>query len=150
MSEAGLKDRIRADMNAARLGGEKGRARLLGTILADIRNREIKVGHELDDDEVIEVLDRAIKVRNDAAEQMSSRPELAEKQRDEVAALQGYMPPRLSEDEIREIVAAAMDAGAANIGAVMGQVMPKVKGRAEGREVNRIVREELQAREEGH
>lgn len=150
MSEGDLKARIRADMNAARLGGDKVRARLLGTILSDIRNREIDVGHDLSDEEVVEVVGRAIKVRNEAAEQMESRPDLVKKQQDEVAVLTEYMPPQAEEEEIRTAVVAAIEAGAENIGAVMGAIMPKFKGRADGREVNRIAREELEARGAGH
>ncbi|NIR44166.1 MAG: GatB/YqeY domain-containing protein [Gemmatimonadetes bacterium] len=144
-----LKDRIRSDMNAARRGGAKDRARLLSTILSDIRNREIDVGHELEDEEVVDVLAQAVKLRIEAAESMAARPERAEAERTEAEILREYLPPQLEEEEIREIVVAAIDGGATNIGAVMGAVMPQVKGRAEGKEVNRIVREELEGRSSG-
>ncbi len=143
---ATLKDRIRNDMNAARRGGAKDRARLLSTILSDIRNREIEVGHELEDEEVVDVVAKAVKLRLEAAESMAARPERAEAERGEAEVLKEYLPPQLAEEEIREIVVAAIEGGATNIGAVMGKVMPQVKGRAEGKEVNRIVREELEGR----
>jgi uncharacterized protein YqeY len=149
MAEEALKDRIRDDMNAARRQQDKDRARLLSTLLSDIRNREIEVRHELENGEVVEVLARAVKLRNEAAEQMASRPELADRERGEATILKAYMPPQLSEEEIRSIVQGAIDAGAQNIGAVMGRVMPEVKGRADGREVNRIVREVLQSKGSG-
>jgi uncharacterized protein YqeY len=149
MAEARLKDKIREDMNAARRRQDKDRARLLSTLLSDIRNREIEVGHELNDDEVVDVLARAVKLRNEAAEQMASRPELADKERREVEVLKEYMPPQLGEEEIRQIVMEVVEAGATNIGALMGRVMPRVKGRADGREVNRIAREVLESRASG-
>jgi uncharacterized protein YqeY len=149
MAEEALKDRIRGDMNAARRQQDKDRARLLSTLLSDIRNREIEVRHELEDGEVVEVLARAVKMRNEAAEQMASRPELADRERGEAEVLKGYMPPQLSEEEIRQLVQGAIDAGAQNVGAVMGHVMPEVKGRADGREVNRMVREVLQSKGSG-
>lgn len=149
MAEEALKDRIRGDMNAARRQQDKDRARLFSTVLSDIRNREIEVGHELEDNEVVEVLARAVKMRNEAAEQMASRPELADRERGEAEILKEYMPPQLSEEEIRSLVQGAIDAGAQNVGAVMGRVMPDVKGRADGREVNRIVRELLQSKGSG-
>jgi uncharacterized protein YqeY len=149
MAEEALKDRIRGDMNAARRQQDKDRARLLSTLLSDIRNREIEVRHELEDGEVVEVLARAVKMRNEAAEQMASRPELADRERGEAEILKGYMPPQLSEEEIRQLVQGAIDAGAQNVGAVMGHVMPEVKGRADGREVNRMVREVLQSKGSG-
>ena len=149
MADGTLQERIRSDMNAARRQQDKDRARLLSTVLSDIHNREIQVGHALEDDEVVEVLARAVKMRNEAAEQMASRPELAGKERVEAEVLTGYMPAQLGEDEIRRIVEEAIAAGGKNIGAVMGRVMPQVKGRADGREVNRIVREVLQAKGSG-
>lgn len=144
-----LKDRIREDLNAARRQRDRDRARLLSTVLADIRNKEIDVGHDLDDDEVIEVLGRCVKQRNEAAEQMASRPERAEQELAEAESLKEYMPAQLGEDDIRQLIAEAIEAGADNIGAVMGHVMPQTKGRTEGREVNRIAREELEARRTG-
>ncbi len=146
MAELTLKDRIRQDMNAARRQRERDRTRLLSTLLSDIRNREIEKRHELDDAEVAEVLARGVKLRNEAAEQMASRPELAARERAEVEIIQAYMPAQLSEEEIRQKIVNAIEAGAANIGALMGRVMPELKGRAEGREVNRIAREELARR----
>ncbi len=149
MPESKLKDSLREDMNAARRRQDKDRARLLSTILSDVRNREIEVGHELDDAETVEVLAKALKLRREAAESMESRPELAEKELAEAEVLKGYMPPQLGEEEIRQIVQEAVDGGASNMGAVMGKVMPQVKGRADGREVNRIVREVLESRASG-
>lgn len=125
------------------------RARLFSTLLSDIRNREIEVGHELDEGETIQVLSRAIKMREEAAEQMASRPERAERERGEVEVIRGFMPPRLDEEEIRTRVVTAIESGATELGAVMGRVMPELRGRADGREVNRIAREELAARGSG-
>ena len=149
MTEQAMKDRIREDMNAARRQQDRDRARLFSTVLSDIRNREIEAGHELEDNEVLEVLGKAIKIRQEAAEQMATRPELAERERREAGILQEYMPPQLNEDEIRTIVVEAIEAGASNMGALMGRVMPQVKGRADGREVNRIANAELKSRGSG-
>ncbi len=133
-------------MNAARLQKNRGRARLLSTVLSDIRNREIEAGHELEDVEVLEVLSKAVKMCLEAADQMGSRPELEQKEREEAEILKEYMPPQLSADEIRGMVVDAIEAGAANMGAVMGRVMPQLKGRADGRAVNQIADEELRLR----
>jgi uncharacterized protein YqeY len=149
MPESKLKDSLREDMNAARRQQDKDRARLLSTILSDVKNKEIEVGHDLDDAETVDVLAKALKLRKEAAESMESRPELAEKELAEAEALKAYMPPQMGEDEIRQIVEEAVTGGASNMGAVMGVVMPKVKGRADGREVNRIVREVLESRATG-
>ena len=143
---ATLKDKLREDMNTARRRKDKDRARLLSMVLAEVHNKEIAVGHDLDDDEVVEVITRGVKQRNEAAEQMASRPELVEKEQNEAEVLTGYLPEQLGEDEIRTLVAEVIEEGADNIGAVMGSLIPRTRGRANGREVNRIAREELMAR----
>ena len=142
-----LKDRIRADLNAARRDRDKLRTTVLTTFLSEIRNKEIDLGHELGDEEVQGVATTAIKRRREAAEQMraGNRAELAEKEDQEAVLLQGYLPPQLTEDEVRALVREAVAGGAKDLGGVMKAVMPKAKGKFDGKELNRIVREELGA-----
>lgn len=140
-----LKDTIRDDLNAARRDRDKLRTTLLTMLLAEIRNKEIEVGHELADGEVHAVATTAIKRRREAAEQMrgGGREELAAKEEQEAALLQAYLPPQLGEDQVRDMVREAISAGAKDIGGVMKAVSPKTKGQFDGRELNRIAREEL-------
>jgi uncharacterized protein len=143
MSE--LNDRLRTDLNAARRERDKLRTMVLTTTLSDVRNREIEMGRAATDEDIVEVVGRAIKRRRDAAEQIRAvgRTEMAEKEEKEAELLVVYLPAQLGEEEVRAIVRDAVAAGASNVGAVMAVVMPKVKGRFDGRETNRIVREEL-------
>ncbi len=140
-----LKERIRHDLNESRKARDREHTELLSTTLSEIRNREIEVGHELGDEEVVGVLASAIKRRKEAAEQMHAghRDELAQKEEREAAVLQGYMPSALGEAEVRAMVREAMAAGANNLGLVMKALAPRIKGRFDGKEANRIVREEL-------
>jgi len=140
-----LQSRLQADLTAARKSQDKPRLLLLGTIIADVRNREIEAKRELTDEDVVEVLRRGIKKRRESIEMYDkgSRPELAAKERDEVGMLEAYLPAQASADEIRAAVRAAVAGGAANVGAVMGKVMPQFKGKADGNAINAIVREEL-------
>ena len=140
-----LKERIRSDLNVARRERDRERTVLLTTLLSDIRNREIELGHELSDAETVEVVSRAIKRRQEAAEQMRAgkRDDLAEKEEQEAALLAAYLPPPLEEAEVRALVREAIQGGAKSIGDVMGRIMPRIKGRFDGKEANRIVREEL-------
>jgi uncharacterized protein len=140
--------RLQADLNAARKAQDKSRTLLLGTILADIKNRKIELRREPTDDDVVDVLRKGIKRRRESIEayDKGGRPDLSEKERAEVSALEPYLPAQVSDDEIRAAVRAAIASGAANIGAVMGKVMPQFKGRAEGGTINAIAREELGAR----
>lgn len=145
MADTPLKEQVRADLNASRRERDRLRTTVLTTLLSDIRNREIELGHDLSDDEVVEIATSAIKRRREAAEQMRSggREELAEKEDQEAAILQAYQPSQLEESEVREMVRSAVAAGANDLGSVMKAVIPHTKGRFEGKELNRLVREEL-------
>lgn len=142
---ATLKETVRDDLNRARRDRDKLRTTLLTTFLAEIRNKEIELGHELGDEEVQSAATSAIKRRREAAEQFrtAGRAELAGKEEAEAALLQGYLPAQLSEDEVRALVREAVAGGAKDVGGVMKAVMPKAKGRFDGKELNRIVREAL-------
>ena len=142
---AALTERLQSDLNSARKGGDKARTLLLGTILADVKNREIELRRDLTDDDVIEVLRRGIKKRRESIEMYAKggRTDLANKERVEVDALATYLPAAVSDDELRAAVRAAIAGGARNIGAVMGKVMPQFKGRAEGGVISAIAKEEL-------
>ena len=93
---------------------------VLTTLLSEVRNREIEVGKELDDEGIQAVVAKAIKQRRDAAEQMleAGRPELAEKESEEATILQVYLPPPLTESDVHALVREAIDAGATEMGAV--------------------------------
>ena len=140
--------RLQADLTTARKAQDKPRTLLLGTILADIKNRKIELRRDPTDDDVVEVLRRGIKRRRESIEayDKGGRADLSDKERAEVTALEQYLPAQVSDEEIRSAVRAAIAAGAANIGAVLGKVMPQFKGRAEGGTINAIAREELSAR----
>ena len=145
MSVSDLATRLQGDLNAARKAGDKAGTLLLGTILADVKNRRIELRRDLTDDDVIEVLRRGIKKRRESVElyDKAGRQDLADRERAEIATLERYLPAGVSDEEIRSAVRVAIAGGAANIGAVMGKVMPQFKGRAEGGTINRIAREEL-------
>jgi len=145
---AALLERLQGDLNASRRAQDKPRVLLLGTIISDARNREIELKRDLTDDDVIEVLRKGIKKRRESIEMYDKggRLDLAATERSEVESLGKYLPAAVSDDEIRAAVVAAIDGGAANIGAVMGKVMGQFKGRAEGGTINAIVREELAKR----
>jgi uncharacterized protein YqeY len=137
--------RLQSDLNAARKAQDKARTLLLGTILADVKNRKIELMRDLTDDDVREVLRRGIKRRRESIEmyEKGGREDLAERERAEVTSLESYLPANVSDDELRAAVQSAIASGAKNIGAVMGKVMPQFKGRADGATLNRIAREEL-------
>ena len=140
--------RLQSDLTAARKAQDKPRVLLLGTIIADVKNREIELKRDANDDDVVDVLRRGVKKRRESIEMYDKggRADLATVERAEVDALGVYLPAAVSDEEIRKAVASAIDAGATNVGGVMGKVMGQFKGRADGTTINAIVREELAKR----
>lgn len=142
-----LKSRIQSDLTAARKARDKQRLLVLSSLLSEIHNKEIAEGGEADDDGVIQVISKGIKQRKDAADQMrdAGREELAVNEEEQSKILRIYLPEGLSEDEVRAMIQAAIDGGADQMGALMGQIMPQLRGRFDGKEANRLVREALGA-----
>jgi uncharacterized protein YqeY len=142
-----LGEALRAAMNAARKAQDKDRTLVLGTILANLKNREIELRRPATSEEVVEVLRRGIKTRKESVDQYTAgnRPELAAAEQSQIAVLEEFLPPAVDPDEIRSAVRDAIAGGAKDVGKVMGAVMPRFKGRADGKVINQIVREELQA-----
>ncbi|MEK7240318.1 MAG: GatB/YqeY domain-containing protein [Gemmatimonadota bacterium] len=140
-----LQDRLSAELITARKAQDKPLTLLLGTILSDIRNREIELRRTPTDDEVIEVMRKGVKKRREsiAMYTQAGRTELAAQETAEVAALERFLPAVATDEEIRTAVRATIAAGASGVGPVMAKVMALFKGRAEGGTINRIVREEL-------
>lgn len=143
MSE--LLARLQGDLNASRKAQDKSATLLLGTVLSEVKNRRIELRRDPADADVVDVMRKAIKKRRESVEiyDKAGRGDLADKERAEAAALEKYLPPAVSDDEIRTAVRNAIEGGAVNIGAVMGKVLPQFKGRAEGGTINAIAREEL-------
>ncbi len=137
---------LRADQVAARKAIDKDRTLLLGTVLAALKNRELETNSPLADPEVIDVLRKQIKQREDSVTQYTAaaRPELAEREAAEIAILRGYLPPELDDAVIRAAADEAIAAGAGDLGRLMGVLMGRFKGQADGKVINRIAREALQ------
>ena len=142
---AQLLGKLQNDLNASRKAGDKAATLLLGTIIADVRNREIELKRDVTDDDVTDVLRKGIKKRRESIEmfEKGNRAELAAVEKEQVKLLEGYLPAAVDPEEIRAAVKAAIAGGSKNVGAVMGAVMPQFKGRADGGTINTIVREEL-------
>ena len=151
---AELKDRLQSDLTASIKARDEVKSGTIRMVLAAITTEEVsgKEARQLTDDDVVTVLGREAKKRKEAAEAYdgASRPELADKERAELAIIEAYLPEQMSEDEVRAIVEAAVAKVAASgaeggkaMGAVMKIVQPKVKGRADGGQVAALVKSVL-------
>jgi uncharacterized protein YqeY len=150
-----LKDRLRSDLTDAMKARDSLRSSVLRMALTAVTNAEVagKQARELSDDDVLAVLTSEAKKRKEAAQAFDDghRPELAEKERAEAVILADYLPEQLTEDEVRDLVTAAVEqTGAAAegmkaMGKVMGVVTPQTRGRADGAFVAAEVRRQLGA-----
>ncbi|MDF3300700.1 GatB/YqeY domain-containing protein [Streptomyces tropicalis] len=149
-----LKSKLHDDLNAAIKERDELRSSTLRLTLAAITKEEVagKEKRELSDDEVLGVITREAKKRREAADAFAQggRPEQAEREKAEGELLAGYLPRQLSDDELNEIVAQAVQeakaAGAEGpraMGAVMKIVNPKVAKQAEGGRVAAAVKRML-------
>jgi len=138
---------LRAALTAARKAKDKDRTLVLGTILANLKNREIELRRQPTDEEVADVVRKGIKTRGEAVEQYgkAGRQDLAGVEEAQIRVLEEFLPPPVDPADIRAAVREAIAGGTRDVGKLMGQVLPKFRGRAEGKVVNQIVREELQA-----
>jgi uncharacterized protein len=142
-------DRLSTQIREALKAGDRTRLATVRLLAAAVKNREVELGRELSEDELVEVAAREVKRRKEAAEayERGGRPELVEKERAEQAILEAYLPEQVSEDEVRSAIEQAITetgaTGPNEIGKVMGHVMTRLKGRADGTLVNRLARERL-------
>ena len=147
-----IKDQLTEDMKQAMKDREAGKLRLsvIRMVRANIKNVEINEKKELNDDEVLAILLKEVKMRQDSLVEFekAERSELAEQAKAEIEILKKYLPEPLSDEELRVMVAEAISETGAEgpkaIGKVMPAVMAKAKGRADGKRINQLVRELLQ------
>ncbi len=150
-----LKDRLRQDLTVAIKARDDLRSSTLRMVLTAITNAEVagSEARELSDDDIIGVLSTESKKRREAAQAFADgdRAEMAEKERAEAAVIADYLPAQLGDDEIVDLVRAAIEqVGAAGegmraMGKVMGVLTPQTKGRADGGAVAAEVRRQLGA-----
>jgi len=144
-------ERIDKDTVLAMKGGDKERVVVLRGLKSDLKYKMINVGreNEFSDQMAVEVLSGAAKKRRESIEQFQAgnRDDLVQKMQFELAIIESYLPEQMSEDKLRELIAAAISESGADspqkLGLVMKVLMPQVKGKADGKLVNRLVSEML-------
>lgn len=144
-----LKDRIKDDLKQAMRDRDQPRIDALRMLSAAIQRREVDERIALDDAQVLAVIDKQIKQTRESIEQYEKggRADLVAKEQADLAIWQAYLPQPLSEAEIDQLIAAAVQqTGAASVkdmGKVMGVLKPKLQGRADMAQVGPKVRARL-------
>lgn len=147
-----LQERLVEEMKEAMRSGQAAKVSVIRMVRAALKNREIERGkdRQLTDQDVLEIIQSGIKQRRDSIEQFrkGGRADLVAKEEAEVAILQTFLPPALSEQELDDLVrAVSTEVGASSVkdmGKVMKAIMARVAGRAEGGSVNVAVKRYLE------
>jgi uncharacterized protein len=148
---AELKERLRADLNAAMRARDQVRMRTLRMALTSITNEEVAgaSARDLSDQEIVKVLTREARKRREAAEAFGAagRDQQAAAERAEGEVLADYLPAQLSDGELTALVSSAIAetgaSGMQGMGQVMKMLTPRVAGRADGARVAAEVRRQL-------
>jgi len=144
-----MQKQLIADMKTAMKAGEKMRLSCIRMLRAAMKDKEIELGHALDDAEAMAVVSKMLKQRNDAAKQYADadRADLQEQELAEAAIFQAYLPEPLADDALAAIIDQAIsDTGATSMrdmGKVMGIVKNKAEGRADMGKVSGIIKSKL-------
>ena len=144
-----LRQDIHKDIAVAMKAGEKERLSTVRMLMSAIKYKEVDAHRELTDEETIAVISTLVKQRQDSIEQFTkgNRLDLVEKETKELEVLRTYLPPQLTEAEVRHIIKKAVAetgaTGQKDMGKLMKVIMPQVKGKADGKLVNDIVKEAL-------
>jgi uncharacterized protein len=144
-----LREQINDDLKAAMRGGDTARRDTIRLLLAALKQREVDERKVLTDADVLGIIEKMIKQRRDSISQFEQggRQDLADKEKQELALLQAYMPQAMGDDELAAAVAAAVAetgaAGPADMGKVMAVLKPKLAGRADMAKVSVAVKARL-------
>jgi len=142
-----LVDRIKEDMKAAMKGGDKTRLGVIRLILSAIKQVEVDERITLDNERVLQVLDKMLKQRRESIRQFADagRDDLVAIEEAEVVVIQDFLPQPLTDAEIDELVGQAVaDAGAQSV-KDMGKVMALLKAKMQGRADMSIVSAKIKA-----
>ena len=144
-----LKQRIQEDMKNAMRAKDTRRLGVIRMIMAAIKQREVDERITLGDAEVVAVLGKMVKQRRDSLQQYQSagREDLAEQESFELALIQEYLPPALSDAELDALIDEAIQSSGAtsprDMGKVMGLLKPRIQGRADMVAVSARVKQRL-------
>ena len=144
-----LSEKINSDMVSYMKNKDSFSLGVIRMVKGAMQLEKINLKRELNDDEVIAVIAKQIKMRNDSLAEFTkaNRNDLVEQYQKEIEILNKYMPEQLSEDEITEIIDEAFakinPVGSKDMGLIMKEVSPKLKGRADMGKVNALIKERL-------
>ena len=145
-----LKNDIQNSLTAAMKARDEDRKRTLRLVIAAIRFAEVEDGKDLDDQRILNILQKEVKTREDTIEeaQSANRQDLVEAAKKEILILQDFLPKQMDTDELtalaQQVIQTIGASSLRDMGAVMKSLLPMLEGRASGQAVSKIVHDLLQ------
>ena len=129
-----LKTQIQEDIKTAQRSGERIKLTTLRILLSVIKQREKDTGKEITDDAILGIIEKQVQLRKEAADlyQEADRLELLNKENEEAAILQQYLPEKLGASELTKLIEAVISKIDAETVQDMGQVMAELKRQSQG------------------
>lgn len=144
-----LSEKINADMISYMKSKDSFALGVVRMVKGAIQLEKINLKRDLNDDEVVAVISKQIKMRNDSIQEFTkaNRVDLIEQYKKEIELLNKYMPKQLTEEEINTIIDEAFakinPTSSKDMGLIMREISPKLKGRADMGKVNSIIKDRL-------
>jgi len=143
-------EKLEKDMIEAMKKKEKDRLTVIRMVKAALKQEQIDHKKEINDDLLIDVVTKQIKMRKDSISEFEkgNRKDLIEKTEEEIKVLENYLPEQLSMEEVIKIIDEIMDEvkpeSSKDMGKVMKEAQAKLKGKTDMKEVSSIIKERLQ------
>ena len=144
-----LKEKLLSDMKEAMKSKDSLRLGTVRSVISAVKNQEIDLRKDLDEEQILTVVSREVKKRKEAASlyEKGKRPELKNKEIQEMKILQTYLPEQVSEGDLRqriqEVIAETGAEGMKDFGKIMKTLVPEFKGKADNALIKELASEYL-------
>ena len=144
-----LKEKLLSEMREAMKSKDSLKLETIRSVIAAVKNQEIDLRKDLDEEEVLAIISREVKKRKEAASlyEKGKRPELEDKEVQEMKILQTYLPEQVSEEDLRqriqEVIEETGAEGMKDFGKIMKTLVPEFKGKADNALIKELASEFL-------
>ena len=144
-----LKEKLLSDMKEAMKSKDSLKLGTIRSVIAAVKNQEIDLRKDLDEEDVLTIVSREVKKRKEAASlyKKGRRPELEDKEIQEMKILQTYLPEQVSEEDLRQRIQQVIEEtgaeGMKDFGKIMKTIVPEFKGKADNALIKELASEFL-------
>ena len=144
-----LKEKFLSDMKEAMKSKDSLKLGTVRSVISAVKNQEIDLRKDLDEEDVLTIVSREVKKRKEAASlyKKGKRPELEDKEIQEMKILQTYLPEQVSEEDLREriqeVIAETGAESMKDFGKIMKTLVPEFKGKADNALIKELTNEYL-------